>query len=295
MVHSKIKENIKKFQQTDAFIFLTFSFSAVGLTHKPIIQFCDWTYDHYFQYFQMRKPNFFEYKCVKREDSQINGSDLVFPLFPSVSEYMNKKYTSKVVYLGNVINSICKSEDQEILKIKKYSEKILFIGSPKYIEGANALILAFKTLKKAYPSMSLHFIGLNESDFKQIQVPNDVLFYGYLDKGNNEQRDIYYRLMKEAKVFVNTTPKWSAFSASIEAMYFYTPVIVPSYEEFTKTFGIDFKGGVFCNDNSLLSEKIESLLKNESYEQICVNANKLVSEFTWSSYIDKILNEIIQL
>lgn len=289
----KIKKAIKRFPQSDAYIFLTFSFSAVNLTTKPIIQFCDWTYDHSFNYFQNRNPNSFELKCVNRENSQINGSDIVFSLFPSVCEYMKKKYTSKVVYLGNVINSIYKSSETEIIDIKSHSEKILFIGSPKYIEGANALIQSFTSLKVKYPSISLHFIGLDESQFQQ--VPKDVYCYGYLDKADNKQRELYYQLLKEAKVFVNTTPKWSAFSASIEAMYFYTPVIVPAYEEFIKTFGNPFIGGDFCNDNSFLAKKIESIFEDKSYNQICINANKLVKNFTWESYIDKLLLEIEKL
>jgi len=286
----RIKNAIKRFPQSDAYVFLTFSISAVKLTKKPIIQFCDWTYDHYFQYFENRKPNFFELRCVNRENHQINGSDIVFSLFPSVSEYMKEKYISKVVYLGNVINSIQKSTENEILNTKANSEKILFIGSPKYIEGAKALIQAFIILKKKYPSMSLHLVGLSKLQFKQI--PKDVFCYGYLDKADNKQRNIYYQLLKEAKVFVNTTPKWSAFSASIEAMYFYTPVIVPAYEEFTRTFGTNFIGGDFCDDNSILENKIESIFEDKSYNQICINANKLVKEFTWESYIDKLLLEI---
>ena len=218
-VRYKIKKSIKQFPQSDALIFLTFTFSASQLTQKPTIQFCDWTYDHFFNYFQNRKPNFFELQSVKRENSQINGSNLVIPLFPSVAEYMKKKYTSKIIYLGNVINSVYETIDYEILKIKNHSNKILFIGSPKYMEGAQLLLKAFNKLKLSHSALSLHFIGLTASNF--INLPKDVYCYGYLDKGDEKQRDLYYRLLKEAKIFVNTTPKWSAFSASLEAMYFY--------------------------------------------------------------------------
>ena len=96
-------------------------------------------------------------------------------------------------------------------------------------------------------------------------------------------------------MFVNTTPKWSAFSASVEAMYFYTPVIVPKYEEFVKTFGESFEGGIYCDNNEDLSQKIESILNSESYERICAKAKELVNEFTWDSYIDKMMLEIKKL
>jgi hypothetical protein len=87
-VRYRIKKAINQYPNSDANIFLTFSFSSAGLTMKPSIQFCDWTYDHYFKFLLDRKPGFLEKQCIKREDSQIEGSDLVFPLFPSVAEYM---------------------------------------------------------------------------------------------------------------------------------------------------------------------------------------------------------------
>ena len=121
------------------------------------------------------------------------------------------------------------------------------------------MLEAFNILKVNYPSLSLHFIGLTESQIGN--VIKDVYCYGYLDKGDEKQRELYYHLLKEAKIFVNTTPKWSAFSASIEAMYFYTPVIIPSYDEFVETFGNDFLGGAFCDDNSYLAQRIESILR----------------------------------
>ncbi|MFT6836323.1 MAG: glycosyltransferase involved in cell wall biosynthesis [Francisellaceae bacterium] len=293
--HFKIKHAVKQYPKSDAFIFLNFDFSTSRYTDKPSIQFGDWTYEHYINYFLNKKPNILERQFIKRQNSQINKSDIVFPLFPIMAEFMKEHYKSKIVYLGNVINSVYTASQNEILKTKRTSHKILFIGSPKYIEGAVALIDAFNQLKSKHPDLSLHFIGLIEHDFRLLSLPKDVFCYGYLDKGNNKDRDTYYNLLKEARVFVNTTPKWSAFSASIETMYFYTPVIVPSYDEFVKTFGTDFTAGVFCNDNVELSNVIESILIGENYEKQCVEAHNLVKDFTWDAYITKILSAIKKL
>ncbi|MFC1760264.1 glycosyltransferase, partial [Candidatus Neomarinimicrobiota bacterium] len=248
-VKYRIKKAIKQYPNSDANIFLTFSFSSVGLTKKPSIQFCDWTYDYYFKYFLDRKPDFFEKRCIKRENSQIEGSVLVFPLFPSVAEYMKKRYkNANIHYLGNVINSLYVVSEIDILKHKENSNNILFVGSKKYIEGAKSLINAFEKLKQKLSQLTLHIIGMDAGDFESL--PKDVYCYGYLDKGKNDDRELYYKLFREAKLFVNTTPKWGAFSASIEAMYFYIPVIISPYNDFVETFGNDIDFGYYCEQNS---------------------------------------------
>ena len=106
-VKNRIKKALKQFPDSDANVFLTFSFSSAGLTSKPSIQFCDWTYDHYLKYFKNRKPDFLEKQCIRREDLQIEGSDLVFSLFPGIAGDMRKRYKNpNIQYLGNVINSL---------------------------------------------------------------------------------------------------------------------------------------------------------------------------------------------
>ncbi|MDD5578203.1 MAG: glycosyltransferase [Methylobacter sp.] len=292
-VRYRIKKAIKQYPNSDAHIFLTFSFSSVGLTKKPIVQFCDWTYDHYINYFLDRKPNFFEKQCIKREDSQIEGADLIFPLFPSVAKYMMKRYKNEnIYYLGNVINSWLDISETDVMESKENSNKLLFVGSKKYIEGAQSLINAFEILKQNYPALSLHIIGMNNTDFKSL--PKDIHCYGYLDKGKNEDREIYYKLFKEAKVFINTTPKWGAFSATVEAMFFYTPIVITPYDDFVETFGRDIDFGYYCEKNSplLIKEKITKVLNNKFYNSFCYNSHNSVKEYTWDAYIDKLIKRL---
>jgi glycosyltransferase involved in cell wall biosynthesis len=295
-VRNRIRKAIKKYSNSDAYIFLTFSFSSAGLTSKPTIQFSDWTYNHYFNYFKNRKPDFFERRCIKRENSQIEGSNLVLTLFPSVAEYMKERYkNSNIFYLGNVINSLLDVSEEEILNLKENSYNLLFVGRKKYIEGAQSLIIAFENLKVKYPQLSLHIIGMKTSDFKNL--PKDVYCYGYLDKGDDNDRELYYKLFREAKIFVNTTPKWGAFSASIEAMYFYTPVIISPYKEFIKTFGRNIDFGCYCEPPSLtcLEEKIMNIFNNSAYKMLCRKAHDSVKEYTWDAYIDKVISKIEEI
>lgn len=289
-VRRRIRRAIKKYETSDANIFLTFSFSSTGLTKKPAIQFCDWTYDHLLNRFENRKPDPFEKRCIEREDSQIEGSNLIFPLYPSVAEYMKKRYKNKnIFYLGNVINSLYDATESQVLKKKSNSNNLLFIGSRKYIEGAQYLVSAFEVLKKEYPNLILDIIGMNDSNFDYI--PNGVNCYGYLDKGKDNDRELYYSLLQNAKIFINTTPKWGAFSATIEAMYFYIPVIVTPYKEFVETFGTKIGFGYYCENSSLdlLCANIKNILNHKSYHTLCINAHESVKDFTWGAYIDKML------
>ena len=233
----RIKEALNKFDNSEMNIFLTFSFSSVGMTKRPTVLICDWPYEHYINYRQNRKPDLFEKRSIKRENNQIEGANLIFPLFPDVTKYMKTRYKNKnIFYLGNVINSLYDPNDSEILEKKSNSDSLLFIGGRKYIQGAQCLVDAFHVLKKDYPHLSLNIIGMNDSDV--FGVPKDgINCYGYLDKGKDVDRQLYYSLLQDAKIFVNTTPKWGAFSATLEAMYFYNPVIVTPFKEFVETFG----------------------------------------------------------
>jgi glycosyltransferase involved in cell wall biosynthesis len=291
----KIKKAVKQFKNSQADIFLTFSFSSCGLTNRPVVLFCDWTYDYHIRHYHKHQPDYFEKQSIAREDAQIKAANLVFSLFPGVTEYMQQKYgKDHIFYSSNVINSLYSVSEKDV-EGKRQSYSLLFIGSKAYIEGARSLIAAFELLKPEYPLMRLHIVGMEQQDFGTL--PENVFCYGYLNKGIDEERDLYYTLMREATVFVNTTPLWSAFSASIEAMYFYTPVIVTPYEEFRKTFGEKIDFGLYCEENvpNLIKEKITNILENNLYSVFCNRAHNAVKAFTWDACIGKIIAKIEQL
>jgi glycosyltransferase involved in cell wall biosynthesis len=292
-VQNRIKKAIALYPNSDANIFLTFSFSSAGMSKKPTVLFSDWTYEHHFKQHLKREPNFFEKQCIARENAQIEKADLLLPLFPKVAEYMLNRYKNKKIkYLGNVINSVYNVSEEGAINAKENSFDLLFVGSEVYKAGATALISAFVNLKKAFPQLKLHIVGMNKVDFENL--PNDVFCYGYLDKGNDDQREIYYNLFKKAKVFINTTPNWGGFSATIEAMYFYIPLVVSPYEEFVKTFGKQINFGNYCQENSpeQIEKNIKSILNNSGYNTLGINAHNAVKDYTWNVYIDKVIDEV---
>lgn len=290
-VRLRIKEAIKKYPEAEINIFLTFSFSAVGLSQKPCIQICDWPYSYHFNYFEKRKPDLFEKCSINRENRMIEGSDIVIPLFPSVADFMLSYYTNKnIFYLGNVINSD-RTAGPEIIRSKSDSNTLLFIGSSKYLEGAICLIDAYKQLITEFPNLTLHIIGMTRNDFND--VPDKVQFYGYLNKTIPSESAVYYSLIERATIFINTTPTWGGFSSTIEAMSYYTPVVVNSYPDFVKTFGNKIAFGSYCDNYPVeIESKIKDILNHENYNNLCVEANKSVQSFTWDNFIDNVLKKI---
>jgi len=289
-VNRKIKRAVKKYNKADVNIFISFSHSSKQFDKRPVILFCDWTINYYFSYFLQRQPDILERQSLLRQDREIKNSDLVVSLFPGVAKYMENYYKgSKVLYLGNVVNSELSVSEEDLIHIKSISKDILFIGSKRYFEGANILIECFSFLQKEIPGLRLHIVGMKEGDFSHI--PPNVTCYGYLDKGVDQQRAIYYELLSNARVVVNTTPKWGAFSSTIEAMYFYCPVITTAYNEFVETFGSEITFGYYgdAEDKQQLCLLLKNIFLDKSYEKMCREAHKAVEGFTWSAYIDKLL------
>ncbi len=295
-VRFKIRRAVARYPKSDAHIFLTFSFSSVGLTDRPTVLFCDWTYDHHFKYFLRQQPSAMESMSIAREDQQIEAADLVFVLFPGVAEYMKQRYSNpKIFYLGNVVNTLLNVSEAHVLAQKAASQEILFIGGSKYLEGAKQLIETYKRLKTRRPSLVLNIVGMRDREFDNL--PDGVHCHGYLDKENADQRALYYDLLIRAKALVNTTPKWGAFSATLEAMHFYTPVITTPYPEFVETFGEQIDFGCYFSGQSVhtLSAVTESILDDPLYDGLCWRAHDAVSDFTWSAYIDKVLLKLNQV
>lgn len=292
-IKRRIIKATKEYKNSQINIFLTFSFSSSGITKAPTVQLGDWPYIYIFDYFLNRKPDILEKSSIRREDEQIEGSDIVISLFPDIAKFMQNHYKKKnIYYLGNVINSNQEAKDDQLLEKKAISNNLLFIGKRKYLEGARYLIKAFIILKKIIPELRLDIVGMKDSEIGDL--PAGVRCYGYLDKGNDTDRKIFYSLLENAKVLINTTPKWAGFSSTIEAMHFYTPVVVSPYTEFIETFGKDIDFGFYCDDNStdILCKNILSILEHPSYRELCINAHESVKGFSWDNYIEKLLELI---
>lgn len=289
-VKYRMKRAVKKFKNTDAFISISFSFHPKKYTEKKVIMFCDWTYEYYFKYFMKRKPDLLENQEIVNQHKLQRNADEIVSLFPDVAEYikLNEK-ARNVYYLGNVVNSFPIQMDTRMIQKKFYNRKIVFVGSKKYMSGLEVLLDA---LAKNFPEVQLDVIGISREEVNR-SVSKNVHFHGYLDKSLDSQNFEYYEIVNNATFFVNTTPRWSAFSASLDVMYHYTPVIVSKYRSFEETFGEELTQGQYCNNTiESLSALLQSMLAMNisEYEVMANSARKSVEPFSWDTYVDKLLS-----
>ena len=182
-----------------------------------------------------------------------------------------------------------------LIESKKNNKNVVFIGRKHYLKGAMTLIALYEDLKNLFPSLQIDVVGLTKDDFPEnfLIGKEDVRFHGYLDKGDSGQCLTYYEILNNASLYVNTTPGWVGYTSMIEAMYYYTPVVVYPCTEFIDEFGEDIKFGAYCTHNENLVDVINKTLSDQhNFECMCINAHNRVSCYTWSNFVEEFLSSI---
>jgi glycosyltransferase involved in cell wall biosynthesis len=293
ITNALINVALKKYPNSQADVFLTYSFSPDRRCGRPVVLLSDWPYSYSIEYFRGRSPDLLEAMSIAREDRHIEDADLVITLFQSAVEIMKQRYRNNNIHcIGQAINAPFSSinESTTLPEMKAKSYNLLFIGNAKYVEGLRILILAYKLLKESFPELTLTIIGHDTSYLEPL--PDGVISYGYLDKGQYASRNLFFDLLKQARIYVNTTPKWGGFSSILEALDFYTPVVVTPFHEIVQTFGMENNFVMYCEKNTpeILAERIRSLLEYQNYPNLARKAHASVVNFTWNNYIDRLLN-----
>jgi len=246
----------------------------------------DWPSEYLFEKFLKRTPSRLERKSIDRENSVIEAADAVITLFPNVREYMLRKYKNKNIYcFGNVVNVDDDVElPADIRDRKLNSKRFLFVGQPFYLPGALELIAAARNLRQQGLECEVDIIGIDPS---LIGVEYEWLtVHGYLDKEKPDDKQKYYKLLSDARIFVNTTPGWSGFQALLEAMYFHNPIVARPNESLNSYFSnlttvahIVEEGGP-----SLESILVDSLTDRARYQQMSDAAREAVESSTWDNF-----------
>ena len=295
LVNHRIKRSVTKYSNSDLCIITNFDYYN-KFNKIPTLLFCDWTYEILIIERLGRKPYFFEKRFILQQEEAINNAETVVSLFPECAISMRKRYANpNIHYLGsNVINSLYDGiiDPETIIKDKINSTHIIFIGGKKYIEGAQKLVDSFKPFSRKHPEYSLHLIGIKQNWIREIN--SKIICYGYLRKDIKSENKNYYHLLLKARFIINPTPVWAGYSSTIEAMYFYTPVITSNYKDFVNEFGENIDFGYYLDNFSpeYISQIMEKMILSNNYIQMCKNAHEKVKDYTWKSYVNKILKVV---
>lgn len=298
ITNQKIKKAVKQYNTADLCIFCTFSFYN-RYNSIPSLLLCDWSFEILIKERLNRNPFFIEKEYIKRENTAINNAHYVISLFQECAKTIKEENPkANIHFLGNnVVNSAYKGEiDEDKIIIEKSKKRhLLFIGNqnnPTYLNTAQRISEAFFIVKKILPDIELHIIGIEPAKlgFKD----NNIYCYGYLHKDDKEECDLYYKILINSSLIINTTPLWAGYSSLIEAMYFYTPVLVAPFQDFVAEFGKNINFGRYCSTNNKedIAKGIEIILTSNNYKQIAMNAHMVTHNYTWENYVNRVFKLI---
>jgi len=244
-----------------------------------------------------RKPYFFEKWFIKYQNIAFNKSEIVISLFRDAKKVITERHGKQVCHLdSNVVNDInfAKPTPQEILNKKYKSHELLLIGSTKYLLGARKLVQAFRILQEEFPELILNFINLPKDRLLLEEKDRNINCHDYLDKGIPEENTKYYELLTNAKILVNPSEIWAAYSSTIECMFYYTPIIIKPYEAFALDYGKENDFGAYLENTDVptIVDSIRKILRMdvESYTKLCMRAHELVKDQTWENYTKKVID-----
>lgn len=295
LAYQKIRKVVKNNPDLYFVIILSFDFYN-KFSNTPSLLFHDWSYDMVILDRLKRKPYFFEKWFIKYQHEAFNNSELVVSLFKDAQKIISERHGKQVHHLGsNVVNDINfnKPTVQEILDKKKESQQLLLIGSMKYLLGARKLVEAVRILQKDFPDLTLNIINIPKDRLLLQDTDRNIICYEYLDKGDPEQNTQYYDLITNAKILVNPSEIWAAYSSTIECMFYYTPIIIKPYEAFALDYGEKNDFGIYLQ-NTEVSDIVDSIrtilmMNEDEYTKLCLRAHDLVKDQTWESYTKKVI------
>ncbi|KXO11769.1 MULTISPECIES: glycosyltransferase family 4 protein [Marinobacter] len=193
----------------------------------------------------------------------------------------------KVVYAG--FGSIFPVRD--VSKKSYDTRNILFVASHSFkAKGGQDLVKAFKIARKSYPSLTLTLVGKDWG----INEPG-VSCYGFLDKRNPIDLEIYQKCFEDASIFVLPSYNEAFGEVFIEAMSYGIPCIGTSCGVMPEIIEGNNAGYVVNRgDIESLGRLICDLLssENELKRLGASGARAVQSEYQWSTVIRRICSEV---
>lgn len=186
----------------------------------------------------------------------------------------------KIMYLPNTFVPEFKCENIN-LEEKHY---ISFVGRLTKEKG----FFDFVDIAKNMPNYEFRVAGEKTKDIENIELPSNLHFEGFLNK--KQMSDFY----KNSKVILFLSRWYEGFPmVLVEAMYYYTPLIVNNLSVMAEVIKNNEEGFVVeIGDRKAIQEKIENLFTDkDSYEKI---ANRCRKEFETQYSVEKYYNRLIE-
>lgn len=293
----RIRQMVQRYPAADYCLFINYLFYN-RYNQIPSLLLSDWPTP-----FDIRRkgrlPSFLDRRVIRQEKEAISHARHVVSLFKVRAEEMKRTYPdASIQFIGNAFVNNCYGKPicgDEIIRKKKQSKILLFIGkSDRYRQAAQLLIDTLRQLHEEEPQrkLQLHIIGI---DRKMLRIPPSVavICHGYLHKDDPKEREEYYRLLIHARMIINPSPGWAAYSSIVEAMYFYTPVIVSPFDAFVSTFGKEIDFGCYTTPSiEDLTKHIRYLSDTSDYPALCMRAHQRVENDTCQLFVSKMIRLI---
>jgi len=229
-------------------------------------------------------------RSIERDLEEYENADIILVPSHFVKKTFDKFDINKTKVLNFGVNTQNFFKNHNIKKSQKYFD-ILFIGQVSLRKGLHYLIDAFHKFK--HPNKRLHIVGAHtlDKDFFEEKIKNDkIIYYGHVDhlKLNN--------MINKSHIFVLPSIEEGFATVILQAIAGGCPVIV-SENTGASEFVIKNKCGysIPIRDSSAITKKLEILAENKNLlEEFSNNAVKSMPEHTWSNYVDKLDDLIIQ-
>lgn len=285
-VLKKMKEGRRNYPEADAEI--AFDLMNINKSDIPFLMIGDWTIEYRLRNKYHRFPDKHEQSLIDRQFSNLSKADMVVSIFPGCYENMCE-HLDNACYFGHVVNSMNRYSFNDN---KNGNSHVLFIGKDKYKEGLNSFIEIVRKYNDEHGrNIRISVIGMNSDDIDGQGICD---FYGYLNKTDEKQRELYYRLIGEAKLMANVTKDWNGVSSLFEALYHGTPILVSANVELEKLIG-ETEYCHFCDNEDVFYDNFVSLMEDDNYLKISQAAHDFASQYTWDKFMDKFLAKLKSL
>ncbi len=269
-------------------VFLTYSFSSHQYSSKPVVLYCDRTYEHHLEECgQIPTSRDRAFIAVEREN--LEHADLVLAMSENCRDFIDNRYkTRRLAYLPAGINAESDSIDtRALIARKEQHHEILFVGRGAHKRGADILIKAFMIFNQRQGGrFVLRVVGIRPDELvPELRVAKDVDLCGYLNRNVPSERDRYNALLQSARLFVFPTRPGPVAGVLREAKLNCTPVIISRVPGAAERVTHDHDGVLVDSfEPEDFARQMEMLVTDvPRWRRLAHNAHASVEDLTWSS------------